>query len=71
MIRIYASGVIHLSICVPENMDREAIVEEVNRMSPTGIRSQWQISEEPFRTGESNPCVCEEDNTRKHYLMVC
>lgn len=71
MIRVYAHGVVHLSVCVPAEMTREAIAQEVNSRYPTGISSQWEISEEPFRTGESNPCVCNEDKSRKHYLMVC
>jgi hypothetical protein len=45
---------------------------EVNRTHPTGISSPWRLSEnETFKGGENNPCVCEHDQTRLHWLLNC
>jgi hypothetical protein len=53
-------------------MTVEEVVNAINLQNPTGISSKWQISEnEKFRSGEPNPCVCERDPDRRHYLMVC
>lgn len=71
MINVYAYGIVHLSVCVPAEMTQENIVEEVNKEHPTGISHGWEISSESFKTGEANPHICEKDNLRKHYLMVC
>jgi hypothetical protein len=71
-INIYVSGLVHCSVCVPKHFTVEMIEEEVNLQNPTGISSKWKIDNSPkFSTGENNPCVCERDQNRKHYLMVC
>lgn len=69
-IDIYTFGLISLSVCTDES--DEDLVVSVNEMHPTGITSKWAISKDPkFRTGESNPCPCEQDPSRRHVLMVC
>jgi len=70
-IEIYSSGICHCSVCVPKDMDKETIEQKVNSENMTGIQSQWEISEENFASGASNPCPCEDNGTRQHYLMVC
>ena len=70
-LEIYSNGFVHCSICTNiENI--EEIERQVNMKNPTGIGSRWKISEEPtFRSGQPNPCVCEQKSTHRHYLMVC
>ena len=69
---IYAYGPVHMSVCVAKTMSREDIELRANLESPTGISSRWEVSEDAaFRGGEPNPCQCEDDPDRLHYLMVC
>lgn len=72
-IHVYAGGTLDvLSVCAPKEMPRERLVAAVNAGHPTGIESQWTVSEEDFRGGEPNPCPCnDEPDDRLHYLMHC
>jgi hypothetical protein len=71
MIEIYNMGIVHCSVCVPNDMSREEVVAAVNNKSPTGIKNGWLIHSDKFRTGEENPHPCKTDTNRLHYLMVC
>lgn len=67
---VYAEGVLVSSVCT--SLPPEKMIRKLNRTHPTGIGSKWQISSDPtFRTGQTNPCVCEKDPDRKHYLVEC
>jgi hypothetical protein len=69
---IYAKGIVSMSVCVSKEMKRKEIENRANSENPTGISSGWHISDDKtFASGESMPCVCENDNTRKHYLLTC
>jgi hypothetical protein len=71
-ISIYNNGVCHCSVCVPAGMEREVVETEVNAAHPTGISSSWSISkDETFAGGQPNPCPCDDDPQRMHYLMEC
>jgi hypothetical protein len=68
---VYSNGIVHCSVCTSIK-NRKKLTDAVNAMNPTGIRSRWQIAEDKaFRTGEPNPCPCEQDPRRKHYLFTC
>jgi len=71
-INIYANGLCHCSVCAPADMQPSEVEIAVNNRNPTGIRSQWKISDEDFKTGEKNgfECECNGMPTR-HWLMVC
>lgn len=68
---IYATGFIYCSVCAPADMSVEDVVARVNEKMPTGIKSDWVLCDEDFATGEINPCQCEDDETRLHYLLNC
>lgn len=70
MIDIYAKGMVHCSICT-DMKNVQAIEAAVNAQNPTGIASQWKVSEEKFADGSDNPHQCEDDAANRHYLMVC
>lgn len=66
----YNIGFVCASICT--NMTVEEATEELNAQHPTGISSQWQPSEDKtFVGGQPNPCPCDQDPNRKHYLFNC
>ena len=67
---VYAHGIVHASVC--SSLGTEATLARMQAI-PTGIRSSWALSEdETFRTGESNPCRCEDKpETHMHYLFNC
>ena len=71
-VQIYANGILHCSVCVPKNMERDEISAAVNRQNPAGTSAGWVISHEPaFASGDPNPSPCEKDAARLHYLMAC
>lgn len=70
-IEIYSYGLVSCSVCVPAGMDRELIERQVNKALPTGISTNWRISNEGFNTGEPNPAQCNDDSTKLHYLLNC
>ena len=70
-ITIYANGFCYCSVCADKDLGIEAILEYVNAHSPTGIESQWELAEENFKDGTINPCQCNTDKNRKHYLLNC
>lgn len=71
-VRIYAYGLCHVSACAPKGMDRDLVARSVNESHPIGISSPWVISAAPkFRQGQDNPCVCDKDRERLHWLLVC
>jgi hypothetical protein len=70
-IDIYASGLCYSSVCADREMPLSEITEILNSENPTGINTRWELSDEDFRCGESNPCRCTEDDSRVHYLFSC
>lgn len=68
---IYKGGVLSCSVCAPAAMTGPEVAAEVNRMEPTGISSDWEISKDAqFATGEPNPCPCnKEPEARRHWLL--
>jgi hypothetical protein len=69
---VYAQGLCLCSVCVPANWGTEKIESQVNMASPTGISSRWAVSADPvFKDGRPNPCQCNDDASRKHYLLEC
>ena len=69
---VYRSGVARCSVCVPAVWPLEKVEDEVNASNPTGIESRWRKAEDStFPGGQPNPCDCEDDAERRHYLMEC
>lgn len=68
-VTIYKVGLCASSVCVDRGLSRAEIERAVNEQEPTGI-GPWTISDAPtFANGPTNPCVCELDPGRLHYLM--
>lgn len=71
-VEVYSLGICAASVCAVNTMTSEEVVAEVNRITPTGISSDWELSsDKTFKNGEPHPCVCESDRGRQHWLMVC
>jgi hypothetical protein len=71
-VTVYRFGLCHCSVCAPKNMLREQVETETDLAHPTGLDHGWKISgDETFKGGETNPCRCDQDGERLHYLMVC
>ena len=68
--QVYSEGLFVTSVC--SSLDQEATVARMATI-PSGIRAGWVLSEdETFRTGEPNPCPCEDKpETHMHYLFNC
>ena len=71
-VTVYSNGIIACSVCVPKGMPRDEVEDCVNIVNPTGTNGRWAISEdETFSAGDPNPCQCNDDTERLHYLMNC
>lgn len=70
-VTVYTFGVAHCSVCAPKDMARADVVVATNGAHPTGLDHGWRIARKKFKGGESNPCQCNTDSSRLHYLMVC
>jgi hypothetical protein len=69
---VYSVGIVHASVCAPKAMPVNEVVAEANRRAPTGLDHEWILSrEEQFSGGQSNPCLCDHDPERTHYLLDC
>jgi hypothetical protein len=71
-VEMYAIGICHASVCCPETMAPDDLLDVVNGLHPTGLGHGWTFStEKHFITGQSNPCPCERTSGRLHRLLVC
>lgn len=66
---VYASGIVYSSVYT--SLDDELAAARLNAAFPTGAADPWTIADEPFRTGEQNPCPCsDKPATHRHILFV-
>lgn len=68
---VYAIGLCSCSACAPEDLDAKQVADAANKARPTGIASRWAVSRRPFRSGQTNPCACNTDPSRRHWLLEC
>lgn len=67
-----AIGFVMASVCAPNAYERDDVERAANTLRPTGIKSGWTVTDGPFRTGEPNPCPCNDHPTeRRHWLLEC
>ncbi len=70
--RVYSSGLVCCSVCVPIDMPIGEVERLVNLHHSTGIDSRWALSsDEHFAGGEPNPSPCADDRARQHFLLAC
>lgn len=67
----YAIGFVSASVCAAGDATVEEVSARLGALHPTGLSWGWQLASEAFRTGESNPCPCNTDPTRRHWLLTC
>lgn len=65
---IYREGLCYISVCTEKESSPEEIEKFVNRGNQGNY---WKISKREFSSGETNPCVCNRDPNRIHYLLEC
>jgi hypothetical protein len=65
----YTIGLCHMSVCT-DLTEKEEVERHANLAHPTGV-SPWQVTEEKFHSGEPNPCPCNTDRERLHWLLTC
>lgn len=69
---VYSYGLVNLSVCAPEEMERAAIEEDINGSAyAAGPGLRWAVSERAFSDGCANPVRCEQDAARRHWLLSC
>lgn len=71
-VTVYTFGLCHCSVCAPKDMPREKVRDAANIKHPTGLDRGWDFDEVPtFSGGQPNPCECDSDAGRMHYLLAC
>lgn len=66
----YKMGLVYLSACAPKELTAEEVEAQMNEDNPTGV-TPWKVGDARFRTGEPNPCACEHDPGKQHWLLSC
>lgn len=70
-IHVYSEGLVVCSVCTSLT-DPAEVAQKLNALSHPGTRSGWSVSSDPtFRDGNPNPCPCDMDPARLHFLMEC
>jgi hypothetical protein len=67
---VYSVGLCYASACATTDVPREEVERAVQRSHPSGV-APWKVADELFRTGEPNPCPCNSDEGKQHWLLVC
>ncbi len=69
---IYKMGLVHCSVCAPTEMTRDEVAQSVNLARPNGTDKPWHISSDAtFTDGLPHPRACDQDSTRRHWLLDC
>ena len=63
-LRVYMEGLFYASVCTTLN-DAEADAAMARRPG-----TRWERADEPFQTGEPNPCQCDTEPGRRHILYA-
>lgn len=68
---VYREGLCFMSVCT--DLTPKEAEEYAQLIKPSGTSRGWKISEEKtFRTGEPNPCPCDQHpKSRIHILFDC
>ena len=67
-----AMGLCCASVCARNDLTIEEVTKALNRDSPAGTTLSWSLSKDAtFKGGEPNPCRCNSDSDRLHYLFNC
>lgn len=71
-VTVYAAGLCHASACAPKGTPVAEIERAANSAHPTGLDHGWRKSDnDTFSGGEPNPCACNDDPDRLHWLLEC
>lgn len=64
-----SEGLCYKSMCAVADASIDEIEAEAG---PSGTRRGWKLSEDThFATGQTNPCPCDQEEGRLHYLLSC
>lgn len=69
-VTVYSWGLFYCSVCAPAEMTAEQIERETNAINVCGTSKGWTIADQEFSGGQSNPCACDSDPARKHWLLA-
>lgn len=71
-VEVYTFGLVAASVCAPSELPRDEVLAGANAAHPTGLSWGWKFSDEPtFAGGQPNPCQCDQNPDRLHYLLEC
>lgn len=68
-VTVYAQGMTSASVC--SSLNEAETIAKVNEVNPSGTESGWSLADRNFACGKSNPCRCNTNEKRQHFLLVC
>lgn len=67
---VYREGLFFMSVCT--DMTPEEAEQYAQTIKSSGTSRGWKVSKDKtFRTGEPNPCPCDQHPDRIHILFDC
>lgn len=71
-VHVYRAGLVHCSVCAPKDLSGPDVARGADLSHPTGLDHGWSVSSDThFASGQTNPCQCEDDPERRHWLLSC
>jgi len=72
-INVIDVGDMMCAVCAPIGMQREVIERRINQHYPPIDGPPWRIAPDLYYEGErlDNPCACESNDQRQHWLLKC
>jgi len=69
---IIHEGLCYLTACAPKEMTGPEVEADIRRQAIAGTSAGWRLSDDrTFSGGQPNPCECDQDGSRKHWLFAC
>jgi hypothetical protein len=61
-----------MQVCAAADATDEEILRVANAQNPSGTSRGWEeVARENYEDERLRPVVCSNDNTRKHFVLIC
>jgi len=65
-------GICYMQVCAEWDATDEEILEVANRDNPAGTENGWmQVAREDYEDKRFMPVKCEDNENRKHFIVIC
>lgn len=65
-------GFTYMQVCAVADASDEEMLEVANTENPSGTTGGWsQVARENYKEENMRPVTCEDNPTRKHFILIC